>query len=136
MLPVVRFFFACDSCVCDLADYKWSIRNPWHTVQMPRGRIRGHGQKELWLYAQLAGAIGEYELGVELRYYDPTRMGGLVLGRSGAERRTFSHKLEVQEIVFQMVKVPFPRSGQYEFRLVARGRELENGTTFLDVYSG
>jgi hypothetical protein len=136
MLPIVRFFFACDSAICDLADYKWAISNPWHTVQMPRGMTKGHGQKELWLYAQLAGGLGDFDLGVELRYYEPGRADSFVLGRSGVERRTFSHKLEIHEVVFQMVKVPFPRVGQYEFRLMAQGQELQNGTAFLDVLPG
>ena len=136
MLPIARFFFACDSAVFDLADEKWSVKNPWHTVQMPLGRTKGHRQKELWLYSQLSSGLGDIDLGVELRFFDPLKADKVVLGRSGVERRTFSHKLEIHEVVFKMVNVPFPRVGQYEFRMLARGQELQNGTAFLDVLPG
>jgi len=136
MFPIVRFIFACDVAVYDLASGKWGITNPWHTVRMPKGITKGHGQEELWLYAQLADGLGEFELGVELRYFEPTKSSGLVLGRSQVERRVFSHKLEVHEFVFKMSRVPFPRIGQYDFRLTCRGEPLENGIAFLDVLPG
>ena len=136
MLPVVRFFFACDLCVCDLADYKWSIRNPWHTVQMPPGVAKKFGQEEVWLFAQVADALGDFDFGVELRYLERTMGVGPVLCRSEVERRTFDHKLQVHELVFRMKTVPFPKPGQYQFQLMARGHVLENGFANLDVLAG
>ena len=46
------------------------------------------------------------------------------------------HKLQVHELVFRMKTVPFPKPGQYQFQLMARGHVLENGFANLDVLAG
>jgi len=51
--PVVHLFFPCDEAVLDLADEKWTLKNPWHTVAMPPGVTGNFVQEEIWLYAQL-----------------------------------------------------------------------------------
>jgi hypothetical protein len=90
--PVVRFFFACDSAVCDLKDFKWAIRNPWHTVKMPRGIQKGHGQQELWLYAQLSDGLGTFDLGIELQYFKSPEQFWAVAALNGASFRTNSKR--------------------------------------------
>lgn len=134
VLPTVRLFFPCDEAILDLADGKWSLKNPWHTVQMPPGVTEKFGQRELWLYAQLTGGRGEFNLSVELRDIDfDTRIGR----PSEPERREFTgRELTAVEVVFRMVHVPFPRAGQYAFKLLANHRELVGGVSYLRVLPG
>jgi hypothetical protein len=135
-LPVVRMLVACQDVVVDLADGSWVIRRPYHTVWMPPGVTKNFGQRELWVYAQLSDGLGEFSLGVEFVPFDPSRPSPLVLGRSEPERRHFVDRLEVHEVAFRLRNVAIPKPGQYEFRLLAGGKVLENGTAYLDVLAG
>lgn len=134
VLPVVRLFFPCDQAVLDLTDMKWSLKNPWHTVQMPPGVSEKFAQRELWLYAQLTGGLGDFNLAVELRDGDT----GARIGRpSQPERFEFvGGRLTAVEVVFKMVNVPFPKAGHYVFKLLANHAELEGGTSELRVLPG
>jgi hypothetical protein len=134
VLPVVRLFFPCDEAALDLADMKWSLKNPWHTVQMPAGVTEKFGQRELWLHAQLTGGLGEFNLTVELRESD----SGVRIGRpSPPERFEFvGGQLAAVEVVFHMVNVPFPTPGHYTFKLLANRAELEGGLSELRVLPG
>jgi hypothetical protein len=134
-LPIVRFLFPCDSAILDLADDKWSIKNPWHTVRIPRGIVRNFGQEVIWLFAHLTNGRGQFDLGIEIRRFVPGK-SLYVLGRSQVERRTFDHPLQVQEVVWKMRNVPFPTPGQYEFCVLARGQELQGGSALVDVLPG
>ncbi|MBX9627317.1 MAG: hypothetical protein K2X82_26175 [Gemmataceae bacterium] len=132
--PVVRLFFPCDDAVIDLADGKWMLKNPWHTVGMPPGVREKFGQRLIWLYAQLTDGVGEFDLTVELRNYDT----GERLGRSKPERWDFAggDQLTVHEVVFKMENVPFPTPGLYVFQLMANHAELDGGAAYLRVYPG
>jgi len=55
--PIVRLFFPCDDAVIDLADMKWKLTNPWHTVGMPPGVTEKFSQEVIWLYAQLTDGV-------------------------------------------------------------------------------
>ena len=134
VLPVVRLFFACDSAVQDLADEKWSLKNPWHTVQMPLGVTKKFGQEVIWLYAQLTGGVGDFNMTVELDDFDTdTRIGE----PSQPEPWAFvGGQLPAVELVFRMDRVPFPKPGLYVFKLNANDAELEGGTSELRVLPG
>lgn len=134
VLPVVRLFFPCDEAVLDLADMKWSLKNPWHTVQMPPGVTERFGQRELWLYAQLTGGLGEYKLTVELHDMD----SGVRIGNpSQPERVEFVRgQLQAVDVVFRMVNVPFPKAGHDVFKLLANHTALQGGTAELRVLPG
>src|SRR2546423_427124 len=129
VLPFVRLFFACDDAVIDLADMKWGLKNPWHTVWMPPGVTENFGLEELWLYAQLTDGVGEYGLTVEVRNYET----GERLGRSAPHRHEFvgGEQLLVTEFVFHLTRVPFPTPGLYVFGLMANHAELDGGTSYL-----
>ncbi len=88
----------------------------------------------LWLYAQLTGGLGDFNLTVELRDGDSdTRIGK----PSQPERFEFvGGRLPAVEAVFRMVNVPFPRAGHYTFTLLANHAELEGGTSELRVLPG
>lgn len=132
--PIVRLFFPCDSAVLDLADLKWQLTNPWHTVAMPAGVREKFGQKVIWLYAQLTDGVGEFNLTVELRNHDT----GEFVGRSRPEWWDFlgGDQLTVHEVVFKMTNVPFPTPGLYMFRLLTNHVELEGGIAYLRVLPG
>ncbi len=132
--PTVRLFFTCDSAVYDLADDRWELKNPWHTVWMRRGVRRKFGVKKLTLYVQVSGGLGDFDISVVLQYLT----GKVVLGRSDPQRASFApdERLVVTELTFDMTDVPFPRPDTYEFRLMAGGEQLEGGSALLRVHPG
>lgn len=132
--PIVRLFFACDAAVIDLADERWMLKNPWHTVWMPSGVRGGFGPRVIWLYAQLTDGLGDSNLTVELRNYDT----GERLGRGEPERWDFDgeDRLTVHEVVFKMTNVPFPVPGLYVFQLMANLAVMADGTVYLRVLPG
>ncbi len=129
--PIARLFFACDEAVFDLADGKWTLKNPWHTVGMPPGVTKDFRQEEIWLYAQFTSGVGSFYLSVHL-----LDDAGLVIGRSPPVLWELSGGNQVFEEVFQMTRVPFARPGIYEFKLMANHAEMEGGTFYLRVLPG
>jgi len=129
--PVVRLFFPCDEAVLDLADGKWMLKNPWHTVAMPPGVAGDFVQQEIWLYAQLTGGLGTFYLSVHLHDEDGTR-----IVKSQPFARDFPGGLIAVEEVFHLIDIPFDRPGLYEFKLLANHAELEGGTVNLRVLQG
>ena len=130
--PVVHLFFPCDEAVLDLADEKWTLKNPWHTVAMPPGITANFVQEEIWLYAQLTGGVGTFRFSVQLR--DET---GRVVGKSKpSDERDLSGGNQVFEEVFHLIRVPFDTPGLYEFKLLGNHAELEGGTAYLRVLPG
>jgi hypothetical protein len=130
--PVVRLFFACDEAILDLADQKWTLKNPWHTVAMPPGVTGNFAQEEIWLYAQLTGGLGTFRFSVQLR--DET---GRVVGKTKpSDERALSGGNQVFEEVFRLTRVPFDKPGLYEFKLLGNHADLEGGTAYLRVLPG
>jgi hypothetical protein len=134
VLPIVRLFFPCDSATLDLADNKWTLKNPWHTVGMPAGLTERFIQPEIWLYAQLTDGLGKFNLVVEMRDSESQT----IIGRSRPEPRDFQggQQLLAVEVVFKMTNVPFPRPGVYEFKLLGNYAPLDGGSAFLRVLPG
>lgn len=67
VLSTVRLLFACDSVARDEVEEKWILKNPWSIVALPEGASFPFDAEEIWLYAQLAEGIGEFQLAVEVR---------------------------------------------------------------------
>ena len=129
--PIVRLFFPCDEAIFDIADEKWTLKNPWHTVAMPPGITANFYQEEIWLYAQFIGGVGEFYLSVHLM-----DDAGQVVGRSKPSLWELAGGIQVCEEVFHMTNVPFARPGLYEFKLMANHAEVEGGTVYLRVLPG
>ncbi len=141
--PIVRFFAVCADATLaipesgDLQAGWWELHNVLHTVWMPPGIVKGFGQKELFIYAQLTDGLGTFHLGVSVEEVDlanPKR--NRLMGRSYPCPMTFTDPWQVVEEVFRLIRVPFPKPGQYRFQLLENGAELEGGTVFLRVMPG
>ena len=116
--PVVRLFFPCDEAIIDLADEKWILKNPWHTVAMPPGILVGHRQKHIWLYAQFTGGVGSFRLSVHL--FDEL---GRRVGRSEPSSAwELSGGNEVYEEVFHLENVPFCATGLVRIQVDGQSR--------------
>ncbi len=141
--PIVRFFAVCVDAELnappsgDLASGWWELRNVLHTASMPPGVTENFGVEELFVYLQLSGGVGEYTVQiavVEADLYDPDQ--SRLVRRSDSITVTFPDTWDVVEETVQLLRVPFPRPGQYQFRLMENGQQLEGGSTFLRVLSG
>ena len=119
------------------SDGWWELHNVYHSVWMPPGISKGFGVKELWVYAQPTDGHGAVNLGLAVDEVDlANQKRNRRVGLSDPVAVTFQNPWVVHEVVFQMEKVPFPRPGQYQFRLLEGGTELEGGSTFLRVMPG
>jgi hypothetical protein len=141
--PTVRLFVLCAEAALDvpesldLSDGWWELRNCLHTVWMPTGMKGGFGAEELYVYVQLTGGRGQFNFGIaveELDLLNPRR--DRVVGRSEPISITFENEWEVVEETFRLLKVAFPRPGQYRFSLSADGSVFENGECYLRVKPG
>ena len=141
--PVVRIFAVCTDADLatpesgDLASGWWELKNFLHTVWMPPGVVKGFGVEELFVYAQLTDGVGAVSLGITVEEINLTNSNrNRLVGRSNPEVMTFNDTWEVVEVTFKLVRVPFPRPGQYHFRLMENGQQLEGGSAFLRVLPG
>ncbi len=141
--PTVRFFAVCADAVLsvpkslDLLDGWWELHNVLHTVWMPPGVSKNFGVNELFVYAQLTDGVGEYNLGVTVEEADlvnPKR--NRLMGRSDPSTVSFTDTWEVLMETIKLSEVPFPKPGQYLFRLMLDGEELPGGSMYLRVMPG
>ena len=120
--PVVHLLFACDDAVCDLQTGRWTLSNPWHAVTLPPGATFPFRADEFWVYVQLAGGLGSFDLAVEIRRLvddGPPR----VVGWSPVSRIEFpaDARLLAIDTAFALRRVPFREPGLYEIRVLADG---------------
>jgi hypothetical protein len=78
--------------------------------------------EHLWLFAQVYGTPGEYEVWVELVRIDPETDEGIFVARYGPSRLTVSVGRFVDNKGWRLPKIPFDVPGVYEFRLYVEGR--------------
>lgn len=123
--PNVRILLPCDGAILDPSDNRWLLKNPWGVRQLPLGTRFPIRAKNIWVYAQFAEGIGEFELVVEIRQLLDSG-GQRFVGNSNAETIDFpsSERLLIRDTAFHLTKVPFRESGLYEFRALADGLEL------------
>jgi hypothetical protein len=140
--PTVRLFVVCADAVLsgpggDLTSGWWEVINPYHTVWMQPGVGRGFQVPRVTLYFQLTDGVGAFTFGVvgeQLDLANPQR--DRVIARSKPLTATFDNPWDVIEETVDLVGVGFPRPGQYRFRLLEKGQEIEGGTTFPRVMPG
>ena len=122
--PTVRLFVVCADAVLLLsADGEplgghWEIANALHTVWMQPGYM-SQVVPRLSVYAQLTDGHGRFNLGVtveELDLADPRR--DRLVGWSDPHPVELDDPWEVTEEVIELRDIPFPRPGQYRFRLL------------------
>jgi hypothetical protein len=125
VLPIVRLLFACDWAERDEVDEKWLLKNPWAVVSLPQGASFPFDAEEIWLYAQFAEGVGEFQLAVEIRQL---RDDGSVktIQRSAPVEADFAggNQLTVVDLGIRMTNVPFDEPGLYQFRVMANYAEL------------
>lgn len=129
--PIVRLFFPCEEALYDPVHGKWSLTNPLHTIEMPPGVQSDYVTDEFWLYAQLSGGVGTFNISVQL-----VEESGVILRRTVPLSWTMTGGFEVVQEVFQMPPTRFPRPGVYALKLIANHAELDGGISFLRVLGG
>lgn len=133
VLPVVKLFFPCDEATYDPSDEKWVVRHPYFTARMPEGVTENFGALEVWLYAKITDAVGDFALVVEMY----NEAGGRI-ARSAPVARHFpgGGQLDESDEVFVLRRVPFRKPGIYRFKLLANHAETQGGTVDLRVLPG
>lgn len=101
------------------------------------GITKGHRESRLANFVLLSDGEGPFTLSVEIWC---SEAGPLFkeapIVRSDPFRITIPHRLTVVELAFELVDVPMPRPGLYEFRIKADGHEIDGETAFLRVLPG
>jgi hypothetical protein len=141
--PTARLFAVCSNALLALAESGdpeaswWEFHNCLHTVWMPAGVRKGFGAEELFVFAHITDCQGTFTFGVVVEEVDlanPKR--DRIMGRSEPKAFTLPNPWAVGEAVFTLTRIPFPRPGQYRFRLMEGGRDVEGGVTYLRVMPG
>jgi hypothetical protein len=118
--PVVQVIQLFESVARDPATNALMWGKLLHGVDLPPGPPFLYLLDEIWLYAQLTGPAGTYELSAECRLPGTP----WVLGRSGESRTRFPGN-GIIEYACRFPQLPLPTPGQYEFRVLADGVPLE-----------
>jgi hypothetical protein len=118
--PVVHLLFACDDAVFNLELERWGLTAPWHTVTLPPEVSFPFRAEEFWVYAQLTGGLGEFELGVELRHLvDDGQPRVVGWGRVATVEFPAAERLQAADMVFSLGNMPFREPGIYEIRVLS-----------------
>ncbi len=129
--PVARLFFPCDEADWSSKLNAWVLTHPRHTAALPPGATFPFRATRLWLYAQLTGGVGAFNLSVQFSDY----ASGVILGRTRPEYRTYpgGQQWRIAEEVFEVTNLPFPRPEVYVFHLMANFTRIKGGTAYLRV---
>ena len=132
ILPKVRMILLCEK--ADLEKEIWILQNPLSAVVMPPEIKENFRLKTIFLYAQLTGGVGRYNISMQVRAF----ASNYVLGRSHPQPIEFAatDRDLLVERVFQLNELTFPSPELYEFQLLANHLELEDQDTYLSVLSG
>jgi hypothetical protein len=121
VMPIVHLIFPCDDAVIDLADGKWVLRNPQAITYLPPGASFPFRESELWVYAQLTGGLGRWELAVEVRQKrDDGSYRFVGIGATTELEFEPGPRLVVEATAFGFRNLPFREEGLYEFRVIAQ----------------
>jgi hypothetical protein len=122
--------------LCEKASEKngiWTLENPLSGILVMPGIDGAHTLQQVWLYTQLSGGLGSYNLSVQVRAIDED----FILGRSSTTAQEFPVERDmVLEQVFRFKHLQFPKSELYEFQLFANHVPVEDGAVFLSVLLG
>lgn len=135
--PVVRQFMICRRVEPSPGGDALVLTDPLTVVQMPKGRVKGHVQKEFALYFQLSDGLGEFDLCAAMwSDHAGPALEGKPIVRTRVMRQAFTDKLTVVEVAFKLEEVPFPKPALYEFVIRASGEILRGETGFIRVLLG
>ena len=113
-LPVVKAFLVCDQVIHDAQTGKKSLIGLFHEIKAARfPTVR----QELWIYANLTDAHGPYTF--QIRIVDVGT--GQVLGSGEPPSITIKDPRMTTELSAQLRGVGLPRTGLFEFQLLANG---------------
>jgi hypothetical protein len=144
VLPVVRKLFVCSDAVYLMVDeksnlWKWQLTEPLSVVRFPPGVMGNFDAKRLWLYAQFADAVGEFDLCVRMQRVrlDAGKeiVGDEINAKSDTRRIDFGDfdRLETVDFAFEMTMVPFDSTGVYRFSVWSNYAQLPGETADLRV---
>lgn len=113
-LPVVKAFLVCDQVIHDAQTGKKSLIGLFHEIKAARfPTVR----QELWIYANLTDAHGPYTF--QIRIVDVET--GTILGSGEPPSITIADPRMTTELSAQLRGVGLPRTGLFEFQLLANG---------------
>jgi hypothetical protein len=147
VLPVVRKLIVCSDAVYFMVDdktnlWKWQLTEPLSVVRFPPGVVGNFDVERLWIYAQLAEAVGEFDLCLRMQRIrlDPDQ-GAVekdIDVKSDIRRIDFGDfdRLETVDFAFEMTMVPFDTPGVYRFSVWSNYAPLPGETTELRVLDG
>lgn len=144
VLPIVRMLFVCSDAAYLMVDeksklWKWQLTEPLSVVRFPPGVTGNFDVERLWIYAQFAEAVGEFDLCVRMqriKHDDGNESAEKTVNvESDVRRIDFGDfdRLETVDFAFEMTMVPFDTSGVYRFSVWSNYAQLPGQTTDLRV---
>ena len=142
VLPVVRKTFVCTDAVYLMVEanlWKWQLTEPLSVVRFPPGVTGNFDARRLWIYAQFADAVGEFDLCIRMQRIKLDAGKEIVEKdinvKSDTRRVDFGDfdRLETLDFAFEMAMVPFDTTGVYRFSVWSNYAQLPGETTDLRV---
>lgn len=124
ILPTLRLAVLCRQVTYDENPWLHSLVEPVHTVLAPPGWDGASGLRALYLYLQLADAVGAFEVSAELR-----DEGGEPRYRSAATGVVFdgtANRAVPRDVVLRLDGMKFPGPGLYELHVRCGGASLHD----------
>lgn len=115
--PVVKAFLICDQIIQDSQTGKMSLIGLFQDLRADRFPAI---HPQLWIYASLTDARGDYNF--EIQFVDVEHNN--VLGKGTPPKITIPGPLETTEMCAQLGNLQLPRAGTYEFHLIGNGELL------------
>lgn len=124
VMPFVRLILPIRRADFDPVDGSWRLTDPVVIASPSVGKPFPFRMPELWVYVQLTGGLGLWELGVEARQKrDDGTYRFIGIGAMTPLVFEPGPRLPVKAIAFKFLKLPFREEGLYEFRVVAQTSE-------------
>ena len=131
VMPFVRLILPIRRADSDPVDGSWRLTDPVVIASPSVGKPFPFRMPELWVYVQLTGGLGLWELGVEARQKrDDGTYRFIGIGAMTSLDFEPGPRLPVKAIAFKFLKLPFREEGLYEFRVVAQTSEIYTTPTF------
>jgi hypothetical protein len=123
--PVLHAVLICDYTVRDGETGKVSVIGIFDRINTPDFPTLHPG---LFVYVNMADAMGDYKIGLELLRTDSLKRLG-----SGEQVLTYTNPLAGAELIFDLRNLIFEEPGKYEFRVYANGEHI-GGKPFTVVH--
>jgi len=129
LVPVTKAIYCCDNVVEDQSSGKIHVLGVFNAIRPPYGTAYPCRLRQLCVFTQLIGGIGEVSLRLEV----VSARDETIVYTSAEQRVRFPDRHTTMSACFRILECPFPRPGVYLVELYAQGVFLDDRALHLLV---